>query len=192
MTSELTFDDVLIELAFEGAEPRYENLLRWQARYPKFRVALEEYFAVWAIQSEELDDPPEMDTEAIVQEGVEFAMKLAREQGRLVENDRVEQVSDFDQMMLSAIYLLHGRGDAVAIRQKVSEMSEKRVSLGPVLMALTRLEERFWIEPSESDPVSEADGSSRQYFTITITGERALAYAKETSRVVSDLLGDLT
>ena len=42
-----------------------------------------------------------------------------------------------------------------------------------------------------SRPATEAGGKSNFYYSITIIGERALAYAKETSRVIAGLLGDL-
>jgi hypothetical protein len=186
-----TFEDLLDDLVHEESEPTYEALVRWQERCPEWRQSLEEYFHVWMIQREQLDELPEIDEQAIVAKGVEYAMGILREQGRIIPDDHIEPVSDFDQMTLAAIYILNGRGDAIKIADKAGEMAGKEFLLGSILMSLTRLEEKYLIESWESDPASERAGKSRQYFNITIAGERALAYAKETSRVLSLLLGDL-
>jgi hypothetical protein len=52
------------------------------------------------------------------------------------------------------------------------------------------MEERGLISPWTSLAESEENGKSYQYFTVTIPGERALTYARETSRAVADALGD--
>ena len=187
-----TFEDLLDDLVHEEPEPTYEALVRWQERCPDWRQSLEEYFHVWTIQREQLDELPEINEHAIVEKGVEYAMGILREQGRIIPDDHIEPVSDFDQVILAAIYILNGRGHVIEIADKAGEMTGREFLLGSILMSLTRLEEKYLIESWESEPSSERAGKSRQYFNITIAGERALAYAKETSRVLSLLLGDLS
>jgi hypothetical protein len=179
---ELSFEEILDELMLEEPAPTYEALQRWQALYPKYRFSLARFFATWAIQR---DMPSELQVneERITGECVMQATEIARQQGRLVPPDHIEVVQQFDQGMLAAIYVLHGQGDAADIADKVTEMSGNKVSLGAALMSLTRLEEKGLITSWKAD--------RQKCFTITIVGERALAYAKETSRVVSGLLGDM-
>jgi len=207
MTQYETFDDVLTDLMMEESEPTYEALLRWQQRCPGYRERLADFFAIWAIQREPIDDLPEIDEDAIVEKTVQYAMQLLEEQGRIVPDDHIEPVSDFDQMVLAAIYVLQGRAGAVKLVNQVSDMSERHVYLGSILTSLSRLEGKHLIESWEWDPATEAGGASRLraqarqraaineksnfYYSITIIGERALAYAKETSRVIAGLLGDL-
>ena len=184
MKDHITFDEILDQLMLEESTPSYEALLRWQERYPKFRDSLAEYFAIWAIQSEPIDDEPEIDEDPIVEKCVAYAMNILREQGRIIPKDHVGVVNAFDQSALAALYVMRG-GDAVDIAEKISEVSGSEAALGAVLMSLSRLEEQGLIESWK------AGGESRKHFNITIAGERALAYAKETSRVVEGLLGDL-
>ena len=203
MTQYETFDDVLADLMMEESEPTYEALLRWQQRCPGYRETLADFFATWAIQREPIDDLPEIDEAAIVEKTVQYAMQLLEEQGRIVPDDHIEPVSDFDQMVLAAIYVLQGRAGAVKLVNQVSDMSGQQVYLGSILTSLSRLEGKHLIESWESDteaaryracasrPATEAGGKSNFYYSITIIGERALAYAKETSRVIAGLLGDL-
>jgi hypothetical protein len=186
-----TFEDILVELRLDEPEPTYEALLRWQKRFPAFRESLADFFALWAIQQEPIDDLPEIDEEEIVEKSVQYAMTLLEQQGRIIPDDHIEPVSEFDEMMLAAIYVLQGRASAGKLVEKVSEMAGQQVYLGPILQALSRLEGKYLIESWESEPATEAGGKSNFYYNITIIGERALAYAKETSRVIAGLLGDL-
>jgi hypothetical protein len=134
-TDYVSFDDVLDELAIEGAAPDYATLLQWQKRYPKYRETLAAHFALWAIQSEPIDPLPEIDEEAIVRQGVEYAMGLLRKQGRLIEDDKVEKLGAFDQLVLTAITLLQGEGNSVSITKRLSEFLGREALLGSTLMS---------------------------------------------------------
>jgi PadR family transcriptional regulator, regulatory protein PadR len=118
-------------------------------------------------------------------------MQLLEKQGRIIPDDHIEPVGDFDQMVLAAIYIGHGLADSARLVNQVSEMAGRQVYLGAVLRSLSGLERKHLIESWESDAATEAGGESNFYYNISIIGERALAYAKETSRVIAGLLGDL-
>ena len=186
-----TFDDVLADLMMEESEPTYEALLRWQQRCPGYRERLADFFAIWAIQREPIDDLPKIDEDAIVEKSVQYAMKLLEEQGRIIPDDHIEPINEFDQIVLAAICVLYGRASAGKLVDKVTEMAGRQVYLGAILRAVSRLQSKHLIECWQSDPATEALGNSNFYYNITIVGERALAYAKETSRVIAGLLGDL-
>jgi hypothetical protein len=185
----LTFEDVLDELMLEEEAPSYEALVRWQERYPQFRESLAEYFETWAIQ-EDLPGDIKIDEKKIVEAGVKYAMEVAEKQGRLIRSDQTELLKPFDQMVLAAVHLMHGEGSPVSITEKLSEMLGKEVLLGSVFLSLSQMDERGLISQWTSEAAVEEDGKSKQYFTVTIPGERALAYARETSRAVADALGD--
>src|SRR3974390_127899 len=92
------FEDVLAEMRLEEPEPTYQALLRWQERYPEFREELADFFALWAIQREPIDDLPDIDEEEIAAHGLQYAMKLLEDQGRIIPDDHIEPVGQFDQM----------------------------------------------------------------------------------------------
>ena len=192
MTEKLSFDDVLDDLMLEEETPSYEALVRWQERYPQYRKELADFFATWAIQEAhaQLPDRTDIDEEKLVKRGVEYAMEILRKQGRLVPDAPVRSLQPFDQLVLTAVYLLRGQGYAVNITGKVGEMSETAPTLGSILMALDRLEEQHlvssWVDESGNEPA----GKARRYFRVTLLGEKALAYAKETSTVVARFLPD--
>src|SRR5437660_10506170 len=144
MTQRLSFEDVLDELMLEDPEPTYEELLRWSERYPQYRHDLAKFFATWAIQKEQPQET-EIDEERIVQQGVNYAMEIMRKQGRLISPDSIGPVSEFDQLVMAAVYMLHGDGYAVNITDKVNEMSGRDVLLAYTFASLDSLEKRYLV-----------------------------------------------
>jgi hypothetical protein len=117
-------------------------------------------------------------------------MGTLQRQGRIIADDSIESLESFDQLVLTAVYLLNGEGDAVRVTNRVSEMMGQEAMLGSTCIALNQLETRGLIESWVPDTKAEPEEET-QYFTATIIGEQALARAKVTSKVVADFLGDL-
>jgi hypothetical protein len=190
----MSLEDVLDALMLEEQEPSYAALVRWSKRYPQYRDELTRYFATWSLQRLRAEDPePDpvvVDEEKLVARTVDYALDLARRQGRLAPAASIEPLSSFDQLMLTAVYLLRGAGYSVNISDKVSDMSGKPASLGATFASLSRLERLGLITARVSDPETDAEHKGRRYFTATPAAERVLAEAKETSKIVADFLGD--
>jgi len=191
MTERITFEDVLDELMLEEPKPDYEALVRWQNRYPQYRDQLADFFATWGVQeylAESGVPEPDIDEEKLIKMGVEHAMEILRRQGRIIEKTEVVTLEPFDQLVLTAIYLLFGDAYVVNITERVSEMLGQEVLLASTFQSLDRLEERYLIFGRDADPETEPGGKIRRYFTVTLVGERALATAKSTSTVVAKAL----
>ena len=196
--SKFDFEDLKYDIMYEG-DSSNAALHRWQESYPQYRDRLEEFFNGWALQKLYADLPddeevPHIDEERFVREGVQFAMEILRSQGRLLPETPAKLPEPFDQLVLTAIYLtylLHGRADAVAIAQRVSEMSNREVFVGSIYFVLDRLENQGFVRGVEADPACEPDGNARRYFTVTLAGERVLALAKQHSTAIANFLEDL-
>jgi hypothetical protein len=186
MTGQMSFQDVLDALMLEEREPSHEALLRWSQRYPQYRQALKEFFATWAIQNYRPDPEPDIDEESIVEEGVNRVMDTLRRQGRVISQQAVPALSEYDQLVLTAIYLLRGNGRPATITMKTSEMCGKQALLGSVFDSLNRLEARGVAVSRYPDP----EDTTTRYFTVTMLGERALAVAKQNSTVIARFLAD--
>jgi DNA-binding PadR family transcriptional regulator len=102
-----------------------------------------------------------------------------------------ESLGPFEIRVLTATYLLGGKGYSVTITDKVNEMSPKRVLLGAVYVSLDRLQSRGLVASWFSEPTSERGGKSRRYFKVTPAGERALAQAKASAQLWLEALGEL-
>jgi len=201
MTEKITFEDVLDELMLEETSSDYKTLGRWQKRYPQFRHQLADFFATWSVARHGPENRPEnrpgnaseteIDEEKLIQRGVEHAMGILRRQGRIIDKSEAEApLKEFDQYVLTAIYLLFGDAYLVNVTERVSQMLGREVLLASTFDSLDRLEQRYLIFGRDSDPETEPGGKSRRYFTVTISGERALAAAKAASPVLTKALED--
>jgi hypothetical protein len=190
--SKMTLEDVLDLVMIEEPRPSHKALLRWSERYPQYRQELADYFATWAVQAQLAELPPQttIDEEKLVERGVRYALELAQRQGRVVDRPPVTALAPMEQLVLAAAYLLHGEGHAASIADRVDEMSEGRVLLATVFVALSRLEESGLVSAWSGAPADEP-GDTRRYYRVTLTGEHALATAKEKAPVLKGLLGDL-
>src|SRR5437879_1185351 len=106
------FEDLIQEIVHEG-DSSNAALLRWQQHYPKFRDRIAEFFATWKVQKlyEDLDVPePDVDEDALVHKGVAYAMDILRRQGRLLPETPAELPEPFEQLMMTAVYLLQLHG----------------------------------------------------------------------------------
>jgi PadR family transcriptional regulator, regulatory protein PadR len=190
MTENLSFDDILDDLMMEEDQPTPEALARWQERYPQYRQDLAEFFETWAEQESMSHLPkPQIDEEMILKKSVEYGMEILRKQGRLMP-DTVPALTPYDELVLTAIYLLGGKGYPATITLKVAEMSETEPLPGSVYVSLNRLETQGLALSRPANPETEPENKTRRYFTVTMSGDRALAYAKETSAVVARYLPD--
>ena len=121
--------------------------------------------------------------------GIEYAIATLRRQGRIIDRAEAETpIVEFDQYVLTAIYLLFGDACVVNVTERVSRMLAREVLLASTFDSLDRLEQRYLICGREADPETEPGGKSRRYFTVTISGGRALAAAKATSPVLAKAL----
>jgi DNA-binding MarR family transcriptional regulator len=179
--SKMLYEDVLNEVMLAEDTPSHDALVRWSDRYPEYAKDLEMFFRTWAMQDLQSAEP-ELDQEKIVERTVSRGLDILRRQGRLIEKaPEVELLTPAEYAVVSAIERLHGDADLISLTKQVSEMSEGRILPGSTVSALGRLEERGLIQ--------SWDQEVHQYFSITLSGERALAHAK-TAKAPGDLLGD--
>ena len=153
-----------------------------------------DFFATWSVKEHLVQTgypEPDIDEQKIVKKGVERAMQILRQQGRIIERSESEAPLDsFDQLVLTAIYLLHGDAYAVNVTERVREMTGQEVLLASTYASLDRLEQRYLIMGRDEEPETEHGESTRRYFIVTIAGNRALAVAKATVPAVAKALED--
>ena len=188
----MSLENVLDAFMTEEPTPRYEALRRWQDRYPEYRRDLAEFYMTWVVQSIQAEYPDQavIDENKLAARMVSYVMDIAKRRDAPAQKGAVGTMTPFDELILAAVYLLRGQGDDMAIIDKLSAMQGEEASLGAVFESLSRLQHNTYISPWNSDPKTEPDGVSKRYFTVMLAGERALADARVTSRVVADALGE--
>lgn len=76
-------EDILDALLLEEAEPSYEALMRWSARYPQHSEALANFFATWAVQAE-LPQEINVDQERLAGIAVSHALDILHRRAQTV------------------------------------------------------------------------------------------------------------
>ncbi|SCM71593.1 putative Transcriptional regulator,PadR-like family [uncultured Pleomorphomonas sp.] len=77
------------------------------------------------------------------------------------------------QVMLAALRL-HPRGYGVTIQEEIESRAKRSMSLGSIYAALSRLEQKGFMETKEGEATQERGGRRKTYFTLTGVGRRAL------------------
>lgn len=108
------------------------------------------------------------------------------------EAEGVERLKPFEYFVLTAAYLLRGKGYGINILDKVQEMSGQEANLGSVYVALSALEDRGLLESRLGDPTPERGGRPKRLYTATAEGEQSLAHAREYLEAASDFLQEST
>jgi len=98
---------------------------------------------------------------------------------------KFDSAGPFEQLVLTAILVLHDDAYGVSIHAKVAEMAKPRnVSLGAVYVTLDRLEDKGYLASWLADPTPERGGRSKRFYRIEALGERALRESLNLSRRV--------
>ena len=85
----------------------------------------------------------------------------------------------FQQTVLISVAVLHGRGDAAAVRAEVERRLGRGVPSGAVHVTLQRLERKRLISSKPTTDRRRSDGHGPRHYRIEPAGGRALADAKD-------------
>ena len=185
-----TFSEILTVLRTEESEPTYRALARWQEKYPQFQDELEDYFANWANVIFEKQNLTDRDVEVTPNQrwladfGVAYAEQIMRRQQAGVPDDRIEPLSDFEQLVLTAIKAQRTpRWQYLdRITDSVRELSNHHYLQSSVLETLQALEARYLVFSWSPDPEKHPDEAGRTYFLLSSIGAASLKKAKKPAR----------
>ena len=91
-----------------------------------------------------------------------------------------ENLGEFEQIVLLAVFRLRGNAYGVPIRREISDRAGRDVSLGAVYTTLDRLERKGFVSSREGEPTPERGGRAKRFFRIEAPGIRALNESRET------------
>ena len=83
-------------------------------------------------------------------------------------------LSRAEEIILLAVYKLHGTAYGVTIREQVNNDIGRYWPFGVIYKTLKKLKAKGYVEKISSDPVSERGGRTRYYYEITSEGKAAL------------------
>jgi len=84
-----------------------------------------------------------------------------------------------EQILLLAILKLKENAYGVTIREKVVEVTQKKIVYGTLYNSLDKLVKKGYVVTKEGEPTHERGGRRKIYYTLTRDGKIALQKSKE-------------
>ena len=94
-------------------------------------------------------------------------------------------LGDFEQRILFALIRLGVDAYGVTIRQEIETRTGRTISAGALYTALGRLEKRGLVTSRLGESTPERGGKRKRLYTIQPAGERAVARAYESLRLMA-------
>ena len=91
-----------------------------------------------------------------------------------------ERLGEFEEFTLLAVKALGDHTYAVPVQQYVEEATARRVSMGAIYAALSRLEDKGFVQSTMGEPTARRGGKPKRLFRVTAAG---LKTARELHRV---------
>lgn len=91
-----------------------------------------------------------------------------------------DRLGEFEEFTLLAVCALKDPVYGVPVQRFVEEATRRRVSMGAVYAALSRLEDKGFVRSAMGEPTARRGGKPKRLFTVTPSGLRT---ARELRRV---------
>lgn len=95
-----------------------------------------------------------------------------------------------EEIVLTTVWRLGKNGYGVTIRQKIVEITKKKMMYGTLYNTLSQLLRKRYVIKTRGEPTSERGGRSRMYYHITREGLEALRESKALHRSLWEGLPD--
>jgi DNA-binding PadR family transcriptional regulator len=97
-----------------------------------------------------------------------------------------QTIGDFEQLILLALVRLGADAYGVSVRGEIEKRTGRTVSAGALYTALDRMEQRGLVASRLGDPTPQRGGKRKRLYTLQPAGERALARAYESLRLMAN------
>ena len=103
----------------------------------------------------------------------------------------MKELTVAEEMILTAILRLGDNAYGVAIRRKVTEVTQKEFIYGTLYNLLDQLVRKGYVGKSRGTPTPERGGRSKIYYALTPEGVAALEFARSLHQKIWEGLPDL-
>lgn len=101
-------------------------------------------------------------------------------------------LGEFEEIVLLTIGVLQEEAYGVAIKLEIEKRTERKPSIGALHSALSRLEDKGFIESYEGGATKSRGGRRKRFYSITATGKKALIKANELRNELFKLIPNLS
>ena len=103
----------------------------------------------------------------------------------------MDLLTRMEELLLLSVWRLQENAYGLEIKQHLSELLNKDLSVGSVYIPLKRLKKRGYLTTWDSDPTDERGGRSKRFFKLTSKGISALQEVKTVQEKTWSGLPDL-
>ncbi len=89
------------------------------------------------------------------------------------------QLGEFEEIVLLTVGVLYDEAYGVAVKDRIEEKLQRKVSVGALQSALRRMEDKGFLISRVGEANEQRGGKPKRYFTITAYGKKALEYNKD-------------
>src|SRR5216117_182571 len=93
----------------------------------------------------------------------------------------IDQIGEFEHVVLLAILRLGDQAYAVSVRDEIARCTGRDVSRGSIYITLDRLETKGYLKSRLADPTPERGGRAKRYYELR---PRAIDALKESRRAL--------
>ena len=101
------------------------------------------------------------------------------------------QLGEFEELVLLIVGVLFPEAYGLSIREEIINQTKRKVAIGAVHSALSRLEEKGFLKSELADATHERGGRRKRLFTITAEGKRALQKNHEMRNTLFNQIPDV-
>lgn len=101
-------------------------------------------------------------------------------------------LGEFQEIVMLCILLLDNDAYGVTIQEELEKRMDRSTSRGALHTALTRLEEKGFIDSGYGEPTPERGGRRKRFYSVTNTGLAILKEAKDLRQDMWNLIPKLT
>jgi DNA-binding PadR family transcriptional regulator len=102
----------------------------------------------------------------------------------ITRHDPAAVLGDFEQLVLLALARLGPDAYGATIRREIEDRTGRSLAISAVYVTLERLEGKGFVRSRIGEPTHERGGRRRKHFVLAPAGQRALAQAYRTFKVM--------
>lgn len=88
-------------------------------------------------------------------------------------------IGEFEEVVLLTVAVLYENAYGVSIKEEIETKLTRKVSVGAMRTALSRLEKKGYLKSEFGEATAERGGKRKRYFKVTRSGKEALEQVME-------------
>ena len=95
-------------------------------------------------------------------------------------------LGEFEEIVMLTVAVLYENAYGVAIKEEIESRVQRKVSVGAMRTALSRLEKKGFLESEFGEATAVRGGKRKRYYKVTHLGKQALDHVMDTRKGLWD------